>query len=109
MTSNQPLDTELDTRSSDIPCFSAGHTKHEWTSWACMEVLFPYLEEEYRYFLESKGKVAESSKEDRKDVTEKSEEAEKDGTEENVEPVEKEEKEENVEKDEIKDEKREDL
>lgn len=110
MTSNHPLDTELDTRSSDIPCFSAGHTKHEWTSWACMEVMFPYLEEEYRYFLKSKETVAESSeddgKEDGKDDTEKSKEAEKEGIEANVEEVEKEE---NAEKDEKKDEKREDL
>lgn len=114
MTSNHPLDTELDTRSSDIPCFSAGHTKHEWTSWACMEVMFPYLEEEYRYFLKSKDTVAESSEEDGKgdgkgdgkDDTEKSEEVEKEGIEENVEMVEKKE---NAEKDEKKDEKREDL
>lgn len=80
-----------------------------------MEVLFPYLEEEYRYFLKSKGKAAESLEEDGKGDTEKSEETEKEGTEENVEPVEKEdnvepvEKEENAEKDEKKDEKREDL
>lgn len=48
--SSKPLNTNLDNRSSDIPCFSAGHTKHEWTSWACIDALFPYLEEKYAEF-----------------------------------------------------------
>lgn len=54
MTSDEPLNTELDSGPSDIPAFSAGHIKHEWTSWACMEVLFPFLEEKYQNWLTTK-------------------------------------------------------
>lgn len=45
----------MDTRSTDIPCYSAGHTKHEWTSWACIDALFPFLEEKYDGFSKSKS------------------------------------------------------
>lgn len=55
MTSSKPLNTNLETRSSDIPCYSAGHTKHEWTSWACIDVLFPFLEEKYEEFVKNGG------------------------------------------------------
>lgn len=41
------MGTDLKYGNGDIPSFSAGHTKHEWTSWACMEALFPFLEEKY--------------------------------------------------------------
>lgn len=68
MTSNQPLNTELESGTSDIPAFSAGHTKHEWTSWACMEVLFPFLEERYRDWLATKE---DESAEEAKKATEK--------------------------------------
>lgn len=55
MTSTNPLNTELSSGVSDIPAFSAGHTEHEWTSWACMEVLFPFLEEQYQHWLTAKN------------------------------------------------------
>lgn len=51
VTSSDPLDTELET-SRDIPCYSAGHTKHEWTSWACIEALFKFIETKYKQISE---------------------------------------------------------
>ncbi|XP_031635327.1 FAM172 family protein homolog CG10038 isoform X2 [Contarinia nasturtii] len=53
VTSMKPLGTALYSSSSDIPSFSAGHNKHEWTSWACMEELFPFLERKYKEFAAS--------------------------------------------------------
>lgn len=50
VTSTAKLDTELETSSGDIPLRSAGHTKHEWTSWACIDALFKFLEENYTRF-----------------------------------------------------------
>ena len=35
----QPVGTRLP-KSRDIPRYSAGHTKHEWTSWAAMDNIF---------------------------------------------------------------------
>ncbi|XP_055317002.1 FAM172 family protein homolog CG10038 [Sitodiplosis mosellana] len=124
VTSNAPLDTELNTRSSDIPCFSAGHTKHEWTSWACMEALFPYLEEQYQDWLETKkgetgqkaeqvGKEesAENDEDDDKDKEEGAENAEEDEEKEKAQADEQKGKPEEDEKDETtgKEKKREDL
>lgn len=34
--------------SSSVGQYSAGHVKHEWTSWACIEPLFAFLGEQYR-------------------------------------------------------------
>lgn len=82
MKSKEPLNTELKYSDSDVPCFSAGHTKHEWTSWACIDALFPYLEEKYKQFLESQGeeksngdKKTESEKKDSKNDEKDSKEA----------------------------------
>lgn len=47
MTSSKPLNTDLKLSEIDVPCFSAGHTKHEWTSWASIDAVFPFLEEKY--------------------------------------------------------------
>lgn len=47
------MNEKLGSRSGDIPCYSAGHTKHEWTSWACIDALFPFIEEKYEDFLKS--------------------------------------------------------
>lgn len=56
------MNEELDTRSKDVPCYSAGHTKHEWTSWACIDALFPFIEEKYEDFM--KSMADESDEED---------------------------------------------
>ena len=34
------MGTPLDRGRGDIPLSPAGHTKHEWTSWAAMEMIF---------------------------------------------------------------------
>lgn len=74
VTSSKPPNEALDTRSTDIPCYSAGHTKHEWTSWACIDALFPFLEEKYDGFLKLKSKgidKKEDVEDDQKDVEKK--------------------------------------
>lgn len=53
--------------SEDIPCYSAGHTKHEWTSWACIDALFPYLEEKYAEFVKD-GQSDESQSDEENDA-----------------------------------------
>lgn len=50
VTSSEPLDTPLKSAASDVPRRSAGHTKHEWTSWACIDALFAFLEENFNTF-----------------------------------------------------------
>lgn len=47
VTSTSELNTELKSSASDIPKYSAGHTKHEWTSHSCIEALFKFFEEKY--------------------------------------------------------------
>lgn len=42
----------MDDSTNDIPRYSAGHADHEWTSWACIDAMFPYLEEKYAKFLD---------------------------------------------------------
>jgi len=45
---NSPLDTPLpNAMDGDIPRVSAGHTKHEMTSWSSFESVFTFLEEQY--------------------------------------------------------------
>lgn len=66
VTSSKSLNTELDHSSSDIPCYSAGHTKHEWTSWACIDALFPFLEEKYAEL--SKTKSVQGAKRKHEDL-----------------------------------------
>ena len=34
------MGTPLDKGRGDVPLYSAGHTKHEWTSWAAMDWIF---------------------------------------------------------------------
>lgn len=50
VTSSEPLDTPLRSGAGDVPRRSAGHTKHEWTSWACIDALFAFLEDNYNKF-----------------------------------------------------------
>lgn len=45
--SSEALNTPLKLWPNDLPRRSAGHTKHEWTSWACIDPLFEFLEENY--------------------------------------------------------------
>jgi len=40
VTSDEPVGTPLDRGRGDVPQYSAGHTKHEWTSWAAMDMIF---------------------------------------------------------------------
>lgn len=54
VTSSSPLNTELKS-SNAIPNYSAGHTKHEWTSHSSIEPLFEFLEQKYSEFKQSKG------------------------------------------------------
>lgn len=77
VTSSKPLNQKLDDDS--IPCYSAGHTKHEWTSWACMDALFPFLEEQYSNFrkLESKSDEEDAGSASKTRKVEKSTKAEK--------------------------------
>lgn len=46
--SSEPLDTPLKSSANDLPRRSAGHTKHEWTSWACIDALFAFFENNYK-------------------------------------------------------------
>lgn len=48
--SSEPLDTTLTVTKNDLPRFSAGHTKHEMTSYACMDALFKFFEQRYEQF-----------------------------------------------------------
>ena len=41
----QPVGTPLDRGRGDVPLYSAGHTKHEWTSWAAMERIFADMDQ----------------------------------------------------------------
>ena len=34
------MGTPLDRGRGDVPLLSAGHTKHEWTSWAAKDMIF---------------------------------------------------------------------
>ncbi|GAB1605092.1 cotranscriptional regulator FAM172A homolog isoform X1 [Argonauta hians] len=43
VTSEDPLDTEVETFEGLIPCVSAGHTQHEMTSWSSIDSIFKYL------------------------------------------------------------------
>lgn len=48
VSSKLPLNEPVLTNGHGIPEFSAGHARHEWTSWACIEPLFEFLEAKYR-------------------------------------------------------------
>lgn len=47
VTSELELDSPVRTSDNDIPRYSAGHVKHEWTSHSCIEALFKFFEEKY--------------------------------------------------------------
>lgn len=77
MTSSKPLNTKLSNSLTDIPCYSAGHTKHEWTSWACIDALFPFLEEKYAEFSnDDQSDESDQEKHDGKDDQSNDEKAE---------------------------------
>ncbi|XP_043236880.1 cotranscriptional regulator FAM172A homolog [Amphibalanus amphitrite] len=54
VTSSSPLDTELARPTGDACRRSAGHKQHEWTSWSCIDAVFPFLEQR----LEQRRKAA---------------------------------------------------
>ncbi|XP_055379221.1 FAM172 family protein homolog CG10038 [Condylostylus longicornis] len=54
VTSNKPLNQCISESSNDIPQYSAGHVKHEWTSYSCITALFDFFEEKYNEFLTKK-------------------------------------------------------
>lgn len=57
VTSSKPVNTPLSTeKDGDIQRFSAGHVKHEFTSWACMDALFEFFEDKYSTFIENQPK-----------------------------------------------------
>ncbi|KAJ1531847.1 hypothetical protein ONE63_000498 [Megalurothrips usitatus] len=48
VSSSEPLDELIDDiKNEDIIAVSAGHKKHEMTSWSCIDSLFKYVEERY--------------------------------------------------------------
>ncbi|KAI8118229.1 UPF0528 protein [Lucilia cuprina] len=56
VSSNKPLDTEIKTAKDDIKMVSAGHSKHEWTSYSAFESVFKYLENKYEEFISDEHK-----------------------------------------------------
>lgn len=50
--SQKPLNEKISDGCGDLPRYSAGHVKHEFTSFSCKDVLFDFLEEKYSEFLE---------------------------------------------------------
>lgn len=48
VTSKEPLDTTLTISKRDLPRYSAGHIKHEMTSYSCMDALFKFFEQRYQ-------------------------------------------------------------
>ncbi|KAM7364712.1 FAM172 family protein homolog CG10038 [Cochliomyia hominivorax] len=56
VSSSKPLDTEIKTSKDDIKMVSAGHSKHEWTSYSAFESVFKYLEQKYDEFITEEHK-----------------------------------------------------
>lgn len=54
VTSSKKLDTPLQSSTNDIARYSAGHIKHEWTSWACIDALFAFIQNKAIDFLQRK-------------------------------------------------------
>lgn len=48
VTSRAPLGSIVSDNKSDITRVSAGHEKHEWTSWAAESSVFDFIEEKAR-------------------------------------------------------------
>ncbi|XP_055905448.1 FAM172 family protein homolog CG10038 [Eupeodes corollae] len=51
VSSDKPLGTVIKSPSDDLPQVSAGHTKHEWTSYSAMSAVFEFIEQRYEEFL----------------------------------------------------------
>lgn len=51
VSSQKPLNEQLSEKVDDIPRFSAGHVKHEWTSYSCRDALFEFLEGKHEEFM----------------------------------------------------------
>ena len=66
-----PVENMFSTARSDIPRFSAGHSKHEWTSWSAMKNIFKDME--YASTQKSE-KTDEATETDEKVIGEKNEE-----------------------------------
>lgn len=47
VTSKEPLDTTLTISKRDLPRYSAGHIKHEMTSYSCKDALFKFFEQRH--------------------------------------------------------------
>lgn len=47
VTSKSPLDTPVSASRDGIRKVSAGHTKHEWTSYSAIDSIFKFMEEKY--------------------------------------------------------------
>nr|XP_040221613.2 FAM172 family protein homolog CG10038 isoform X3 [Anopheles coluzzii] len=62
VTAKDPLDTPLTITKHDIPRHSAGHIKHEMTSYSCMSALFEFLESRYAEFRTNRGEEPRSKK-----------------------------------------------
>lgn len=51
MTSIEPLNTPLVVDyQREVPRYSAGHIKHEFTSWSCQTALFDFFEKQHDAF-----------------------------------------------------------
>lgn len=59
--SSKPLNTNLYTSKTDIKRVSAGHIKHEWTSWAAMTAVFDFIQKSYYLFIDCLAKKLASS------------------------------------------------
>lgn len=51
VSSQKPLNEIVSDKGADIPKYSAGHEKHEWTSYSSRDPLFEFLEKKYEQFL----------------------------------------------------------
>ncbi|KAH8346867.1 hypothetical protein KR059_001485 [Drosophila kikkawai] len=54
VTSKAPLDTLVSASKDDIRKVSAGHTKHEWTSYSAIDSIFKFMEEKYELRMNKK-------------------------------------------------------
>ena len=65
----QPVGTALEGGRGEVPLFSAGHTKHEWTSWAASQAIFADIDRAMEENMD-----VENNKEKTKEDREKKEE-----------------------------------
>jgi len=52
--SSSPLDTPVSQSNKSIRKVSAGHTKHEWTSYSAIDSVFQFIEEKYEQRMNKK-------------------------------------------------------